>query len=185
MVQLIFNKTNTKIQHVKDNVPAYYNKSNKNTFICPLDQRELYVFIGLLYARGLLGQSMHMYKMLFSETAGHPVFSATMSNHRFSFLYLVMYFDHPEERSQLWRTGRFAAARALTNMFNNRMKSVLVPSEYFSIDETLYAMHHHIGFRQYNPNKTGQVRITLQVIHRCLVHVYIQSHTVLWEACRR
>ena len=33
-------------------------------------------------------------------------------------------------------------------MFNGRMKSALVPSEYFSIDEIIYAMRHQIGFRQ-------------------------------------
>ena len=55
MVQLINYKTKTKIQHVKDNLPAYYNKSDKNTFILLLDQREFFAFISLLYARRLLG----------------------------------------------------------------------------------------------------------------------------------
>ena len=36
------------------------------------------------------------------------------------------------------------------------MKNVLVPSEYLSIDETLFAMRHQIGFRQYNPNKPAK-----------------------------
>lgn len=69
MVQLIVSNTNAKIQHIKDNLPPYYNRSDKSTFRCPLDQRELYAFIALLYARGLLGQSMHSYNVLFSETA--------------------------------------------------------------------------------------------------------------------
>jgi len=41
-------------------------------------------------------------------------------------------------------------------MFNERMKSVLVPSEFLSIDETLYAMRNQIAFRQYNPNKPAK-----------------------------
>ena len=105
MPQLIVDKTNTKIQHVKDILPAYYNKSNKNTFIHPLDQGGFYAFIGLLYARGLFVQSMHTYKMLFSETAGHPVYSATLPKRRFLFLCSDMSFDDPEERRQLWRMG--------------------------------------------------------------------------------
>ena len=36
------------------------------------------------------------------------------------------------------------------------MKNVLVPSEYLSIDETLYSMRHQINFRQYNPNKPAK-----------------------------
>ena len=156
MVQLIINRTNAKIEYVRDNLPPYYNKSNKNCFVYPLDEREFYAYIGLLYARGLLGQSMHTYKMLFTETAGHPVFSATMSKHRFSFLYAVLSFDDPEERRELWKNDRFAAVRELTVMFNERMKNVLVPSEYLSIDETLYPMRHQINFRQYNPNKPAK-----------------------------
>ena len=41
-------------------------------------------------------------------------------------------------------------------MLNDQMKSVLLPSEYFPNDETLYAMHHQIGFRQYNPTKPAK-----------------------------
>ena len=29
----------------------------------------------------------------------------------------------------------------------------MYPSEYLSLDETLYPMRHQIAFRQYNPNK--------------------------------
>ena len=153
MVQLIVSNTNAKIQHNKDNLPPYYNKIDKSTFRCPLDQRELYASIALLYAHGILGQSMHSYNVLFSETAWNPVFSATMSKYRFLVLYAVLSFDDPEERRGLWRSDWFANARELTVIFNDRMKGVLVPNEYLLIDETLYAMHHQIKFRQYNPNK--------------------------------
>ena len=86
MVQLIVEKTNTKIQNVKDDLPAYYNKSDKSTFIRPVDQCEFYAFISLLYVRGLCGQSMHTYRMLFSETVVYPIFGTTMLKHRFLFL---------------------------------------------------------------------------------------------------
>ena len=156
MVELIVKHTNSRIQHVQDSLPEYYARTNKNTYIRPLTYREIYGFIGLLYARGLLGQSVHASKILFSETAGHAIFSGTMSKHRFSFLLSVLSFDDSEERRELWKLDRFAAARELTNLFNDRMKNVLVPSEYLSIDETLYAMRHQIGFQQYNPNKPAK-----------------------------
>ena len=156
MVELLVKHTNSRIQHVQDNLPEYYARTNKNTYIRPLTHHEFYAFIGLLYARGLLGQSMHASKILFSETAGHAIFSGTMSKHRFSFLLSVLSFDDSEERRELWKSDRFAAARELTNLSNDRMKNVLVPSEYLSIDETLYAMRHQIGFRQYNPNKPAK-----------------------------
>ena len=60
---------------------------------------------------------MHTYKILFSETAGHQIFAATMSKHRFKFLNAVLTFDNPEERRELWKSDKFAAARRLTLMF--------------------------------------------------------------------
>ena len=53
-------------------------------------------------------------------------------------------------------------------MFNGRMKSALVPVEYFSIDETLYAMHHQIAFRQYNPNKSAKYRLLYKSVNDAL-----------------
>ena len=65
MIQFFVDKTKTKTQNVKTNLPAYCNNSDKNTFIGSVDQREFSAFTSLLYARGLLGQSVHTYKMLF------------------------------------------------------------------------------------------------------------------------
>lgn len=45
--------------------------------------------------------------------------SPTMSKHRFSFLSSVMPFDDLEKSCQLRGTDRFAAARALTNIFKS------------------------------------------------------------------
>ena len=105
MGQLIADKTNVKTQQVKYILLADYNKLDKNTFIHPLDQRKFYAFIGLFCAHGLLGQSMHTYKMVFSETAGHSVFNATMWKHRFSFLCSVISFDDPEKKTSTLENG--------------------------------------------------------------------------------
>ena len=82
-----------------------------------------------------MGQSMHTFKILFSVTAEHQIFTATMSKHRFTYLNAVLTFDNPEEQRELWKSDRCAAARRLTVMFHEQMKNVLVPSEYLSIDE--------------------------------------------------
>ena len=65
MTELVINNTNDKIRHIKENLPPHFVESNKNTYVRLLDQEEFYAFIGLLYARGLLGQSMHTYKIFF------------------------------------------------------------------------------------------------------------------------
>ena len=76
-----------------------------------------------------------------------------------------MSFEDLEEGSQLWRTDGFAAVRALINVFNDQMKSALLASEYFSIDETLYALHHQIGFTQYNPGKPAKYGLLYQSLN--------------------
>ena len=64
ITELVINNTNDKIRHIQENIPPHFVESNKNTYVRLLDQQEFYVFIGLIYARGLLGQSMHTYKIL-------------------------------------------------------------------------------------------------------------------------
>ena len=154
--ELVINNTNDKIRYVKENLPPHFIESNKNTYVRLLDQEEFYAFIGLLYARGLLGQSMHTYKITFSETAGHQIFTATMYKHRFTFFRAALIFDNPEEQRKLWKSDWFAAARRLTVMFNEQVKNVLFPSEYLSIDETLYSMRDQVIFTEYNPNKPAK-----------------------------
>ena len=91
MVELIVKHTNTKIQHVLNNLPEHRLRSC--FYIRLLTHCEIYAFIGLLYARGLLTQSLHENSILFSETTGHPIFGATMSRHRFTFLDSILLFD--------------------------------------------------------------------------------------------
>ena len=55
MTELVINNTNDKIRHIKENLPLHFVESNKNTYVWLLDQEEFCAFIGLLYARDLLG----------------------------------------------------------------------------------------------------------------------------------
>ena len=64
MAELVINNTNDKIRYIKENLPSHFAESNKNTYVRLLDQEKFYAFIGLLYARGLLGQLIHTYKVL-------------------------------------------------------------------------------------------------------------------------
>ena len=43
--------------------------------------------------------------------------------------------------------------RPVWELFNKNLRKYIAPSEYLTIDETLYPMRHQIAFRQYNPNK--------------------------------
>ena len=75
-----------------------------------------------------------------------------MSQQRMKFLLANITFDDLEERGQCCPSDRFAAARKLFKGFNKNCSKFLYPSEFLSLDETLYLMRHQIAFRQYNPN---------------------------------
>ena len=85
--------------------------------------------------RGLLGLNHHDVEQLFSKHVGPDVFGATMSQQRMKFLLANITFDDPDERAQ---------------GFNKKCSKFLYPSEFLSLDETLYPMRHQIIFRQYN-----------------------------------
>ena len=75
-----------------------------------------------------------------------------MSQQRMKFLLANITFDDLEERGQCCPSDRFAAARKLFKGFNRNCSNFLYPSEFLSLDETLYLMRHQIAFREYNPN---------------------------------
>ena len=109
--------------------------------------------IGLMYLRGLYGINHRNIELLFAKHIGHDIFGATMFQQQMKFLLANITFDDPKERAQNWPSDRFAAARPLFEQFNENCSKYVYPSEYLSLDETLYLMRHQIAFRQYNPNK--------------------------------
>ena len=113
---------------------------------------ELDPLFGLTYFRGLLDVNLYLTDRLFSADS-HFVFSSTMSKNRFRFLRSHLDFDIAEERPELWKTDRFADMRQIWELFSSNLNKYAAPSEYLSIDETLYPMRHQIQFHQYNPKK--------------------------------
>ena len=51
---------------------------------------------------------------------------------------------------------RFTALRKIFESFNADCTTLLIPSEYLSIDETLYAYRGILKLKQYNPNKPAK-----------------------------
>ena len=88
-----------------------------------------------------------------------------MSKNRMQFLYAHISFDTLEERTAVWPTDRFAAYHRFWEMFNNNLSKPLFPSEYLSIDETLYPMRQQIAFRQYNPKKPHKYGLLLKSLN--------------------
>ena len=73
---------------------------------------------------------------------GHYAFGAIMSKYRFKFLLSHITFGSHIDRENIWPTDRFAAMRPVWELFNSNLGKYVEPSEYLTIDETLYPMRH-------------------------------------------
>ena len=141
-----------------------FNESSKYTWVKKTGRVEIDALFGLMYFRGILGVNLHMTDRLFSNDS-HFVFGAIMSKNRFRFLKGHICFDDPQESTRLWETDRFAAVREIWEIFNSNLSKHVAPSEYLSIDETLYPMRQQIAFRQYNPNKPHRYGLLLKSLN--------------------
>ena len=72
------------------------------------------------------------------------MFSATMSRNRFTLLIANLSFDTQEEREEKWKFDLFTAIHKFFELFNLNCLKHVVPSEYLSLDETLYPMRNQI-----------------------------------------
>ena len=100
---------------------------------------------------------LHNHKVdILSSKAGHPVFGATLGRNRFKFLFNNLMFDDVATREVDWQQDRFTTIREFFEIFNRNCMKHVIPSEYLSIDETLYPMRTQVRIKQYNPNKRAK-----------------------------
>ena len=109
MIKIIVKMTNKKIAKTLKRLPKEITSSGKYTYLKGTDKTELYACIGLMYARGLLGQNNLYINHIFSDKTGHPIFGATMLRDRFAFLLSHISFDDEATCSERWQKDRFAA----------------------------------------------------------------------------
>ena len=174
MIQLIVAKTNMKLELIIERFSEKIACNSRYGFVRKTDTTEIYALIGIIYFRGLLGLNNHSHEILFSEKAGHPVFAATMSRNRFKLLIQSIMFDDHQERAVNWPHDRFAAIRNFFELFNKNSLKHVIPSEYFAINETLYAMRNQISIKQYNPNKPAKYGLLFKSLNdACFPYIRI------------
>jgi hypothetical protein len=158
--------TNRKIAKCIANLPeGFLEQSNKYPFIKETTVEELYAVIGLYLYRGLFKQNTIAVERLFSNVYGPPIYSATMSRSRFTFIRANLSFDDEATRDARWKQDRFAAMRDIFEAFNYECMSCLIPGDFLSLDETLYPMRTQISFKMYNPNKPAKYGLLLKAIN--------------------
>ena len=155
-MELIVDFTNLKIRAALSSMSDDTLRDDSRPYLREIDVCELYAVIGLMYFRGLLGQNGRHVNHIFSERSGHPVFCGTMSRCCFSFLVSHLCFDNFETRPERLEKDRFAAFRKLFDLFLVECSQHLTPSEYISLDETLFPMRNQVSFKQYNPDKPAK-----------------------------
>ena len=121
-----------------------------------------------MYFRGLL-QWHNSVESLFSDTQGHYIFSTVMSKNSFKFLLSYLTFDDYQDRQGRCKLDQFAAIRDVWERLNDNLGKYLAPSEYESLEKTLYPMRHRIAFRQYNHKKPHHYEILIKSLNdaRC------------------
>ena len=108
MIALIVRHTNEKIRRIVADF-GIKESMDKYPYLKDTCYEEIMAFLGLLYFRGALGQNHIGIPFLFNPIMGHHVYSAVMSQNRFSFLLRCISFDDPSTHPQRWLKDRFAA----------------------------------------------------------------------------
>ena len=155
MIGLIVRHTNQKIRRVVADF-GIKESMDKYPHLKDTCYEEIMALLGLLYFRGALGQNHIGTSFLFNPVMGHHVYSAVMSQNRFTFLLRCISFDDPSTRPQRWLKDRFAAFREIFEKFNQQCASSYIPDAYLSLDETLYATRQQINFKTYNKSKPAR-----------------------------
>ena len=156
MIEAITLFTNKRIDDFRERFQELLEQSNKYAYYERTNENEIRALLGLFYLRGALKLNLRKTNDVFYHKSSNDVFSATMNVKRFQFLCRFLAFDDFTTRRERWQSNRFAAFREFLEDFNERCARMRNPSEYLSIDETLYPYRGNVKFRQYNPSKPAR-----------------------------
>ena len=116
-------------------------------------------FIGLVIARGILGQRDLPVESLWDTTWGCSMFNKTLSRCRFKEIMRFLRFDVKSERRQRVILDKFCLVSSLWKPFIENSQKAYVPSPYVTIDEQLLPCKARCRFIQYMSNKLDKFGI--------------------------
>ena len=155
MIEAITLFTNKRTDDFRERFQELSEQSNKYAYYERTNENEIRALLGLFYLRGVLKLNLRKTNVFYHKSS-NDVFSATMNVKRFQFLCRFLAFDDFTTRRERWQSDRFAAFQEFLEDFNERCARMRNPSEYLSIDETLYPYRANVKFRQYNPSKPAR-----------------------------
>ena len=115
-------------------------------------------FIGLIIARGVLGQRGLPCFSLWNTSWGCPMFNKTLSRYRLMEIKSFLRFDMKSDRRRHLVEDRLCLASSMWNCFIENSQKSYVPNVYLTVDEQLLSYKARCQFIQYvanEPDKFG------------------------------
>ena len=117
---------------------------------------------------------------IFSDSYGHPIFTATMSKKRLykKRLYQRISFDDYSTRIERCEADCFAVIQKVFQLFNQNCGRALIPDDLLAFGETLYPMRNREAIQ---PKQTGQMWTPFQIYNRCKISLFFSFSSMLWK----
>ena len=114
---------------------------------------ELQHFVGLCLLMGIHVLPVQQHYWSQDPALGVPYFSETMPRDRFNDLRKYLHFA---DNATLDQTDRLAKLRPFLRLLEDQYRTVFVPTQNISVDESLWSYHGRHHARQYNPSKRAR-----------------------------
>lgn len=126
------------------------------------DHQEMKCFLALLLLQGVVQKPVEKWFWSKRPILHTPFFGKIMSSERYGLIMKFLHFENTEEfDSQLYPNNKLKKISIFHHMLVEKFKSVFVPNQNISIDESLIAYKGRLGWKQYIPSKRARFGIKL------------------------
>ncbi|XP_051162152.1 piggyBac transposable element-derived protein 4-like [Leptopilina boulardi] len=135
---------------------------------------ELKAVFGLLYCAGA-HKLIKCKTMNWWSVHSMPLFKATMSRNRFTFLFDCLRFDDKNTRNERKPIDRFTHIREIWDLFIERCKNNYEPCKNITIDEQLLSFRGRCSFKMYIPSKRDKYGLKIASMNDADTHYMINA----------
>ncbi|GBO03512.1 PiggyBac transposable element-derived protein 4 [Araneus ventricosus] len=142
-----------------------------------INNQEMKRFIALLLLQGIVQKPMEKWFWSKRPILSTPFFGNIMSEIKYGLIMKFLHFENSDAFDEnLHLNPKFRKVSELHSMLVQRFKSVYVPKQDISVDESLIAYKGRLGWKQYIPNK--RARFGLKLFQLC------ESESgYIWNSC--
>lgn len=157
IADIIIRETNKKVKHEYELWNAQFPE--KPRAFTQITLNEFYAFLGIVLHAGVHRSARENHKDLWKNKS-HPIYRATMTRTRFSWLCQVLRFDNKDTRRERIINGDKAAGISdVWLILNTNLRANYNPGANITVDEQLYPYRGGTPFTQYIPSKPAKYGI--------------------------